>query len=201
MSTQPSFPSPFQIGNPWWRKSAGVWGPGKAVYTHGKIGMQRNSIVPASRTRPCIPMSMPHDHLWIPKQPQASCIDTTSHVSTLNRKATISTYGRNLIKIRIWQKIDKGQNFIPQPRFAARIPLFVWETRTYPQIAVPGTVRHGSEVDVIRVFGTRISENPKIGPSLHSTEDISKGNCWNRPCRLRGYPLHSYDTIEPSRNP
>ena len=76
----------------------------------------------------------------------------------------MSTYGRNLIKIRIWQNLDKCQVFTPQPRFAARIPLVVWETQTYPQIAVACTVRHGSEVEVITQFGPRISENTKIGP-------------------------------------
>ena len=76
----------------------------------------------------------------------------------------MSTYGRSLRKIMIWQNLDKGQVFTPQPRFAARIPIFVWNIRTYPQIAVPGTVRDGSEVDVIQLFGSRIWETPKTGP-------------------------------------
>ena len=107
---------------------------------------------------------MPDDHPLLPKRPQASGSEPTPHVSALNNKAKMSTYGRNLRKIRIWQNLDKGQVFTPQPRFAARVPLFVWKTRTYPQIAVPGTVRHGSEVDVSELFGAEISENPKIGP-------------------------------------
>ena len=107
---------------------------------------------------------MPDDHPLLPKRPQASCSEPATHVSTLNNKAKMSTYGRNLRKIRMWQNLDKGQDFTPQARFAARIPLFVWETQTYPQIAVPGTVRHGSGVNVIRVFGAEISENTNIGP-------------------------------------
>ena len=89
---------------------------------------------------------------------------TCDTVFFLCNNAKMSTYGRNLIKISIWQNLDNGQVFTPQPRFAARIPLFVWETQTYPQIAVPGTVRHGSEVEVIQLFTSRISENTKIGP-------------------------------------
>ena len=99
----------------------------------------------------------PNDH-------QRVAVSPTPHISTLNNKGKMSTYGRNLGKIRIWQNLDKGQVSTPQPRFAARIPLFVWETRTYPQIAIPGTVRHGSEVDVSVVFSPRISENTNIGP-------------------------------------
>ena len=107
---------------------------------------------------------MPDDHPLLPKRPQASCNEATPHVSTLNNKAKMSTYGRNLRKNRIWQNLDKGQVFTPQPRLAARIPLFAWKTRAYPQIAVPGTVRHGSEVDVSELFGPGFSENAKIGP-------------------------------------
>ena len=155
------FLRPFQIGNSWQRKSVGMWGPKRLAHSD----VQRDSIVPASRIRPgAFHTSMPDDHPLLPKRPQASCSEPTPHVSTLNNKAKMSTYGRNLRKIRIWQNLDKGQVFTPQPRFAARIPIFVWKTQTYPQIAVPGTVRHGSGVDVSEFFTPEISENTKIGP-------------------------------------
>ena len=160
MSTQPSFPSPLSNRKPSAQVSVDILAK---RFTHKWRATRQHRTCQPNPPR-CIPMSMPDDHTWSPKRPPASCSEPTPHVSTPNKKAKISTYGRNLRKIWIWQNLDKGQDFIPQARLAARIPLFTWKTRACPQIADPGTVRHGSEVEVIRVFGSRISENTKIGP-------------------------------------
>ena len=136
MSTQPNFPSP--LSNRQLLAAQVRWHVGaKAACQQCRATRQHRTCQPNPPR--CIPTSMPGDHPLLPKRPQASCSEPTPHVSTLNNKAKMSTYGRNLRKIRIWQNLDKGQVFTPQPRFAARIPLFVWKTRTYPQIAVPGT--------------------------------------------------------------
>ena len=50
--------------------------------------------------------------------------------------------------------------FTPAPRICAPTPFLVRGTRTYPQISVSGTLRHGTEVGVTRQFDTEIFAKP-----------------------------------------
>ena len=51
--------------------------------------------------------------------------------------------------------------FTPSPRICAPIPFLAGGPRTYPQISVSGTLRHGTEVGVTQVFGAEILAKPQ----------------------------------------